>query len=78
MGACGHSGCIIGVLPRVVLDRKKAGIEARRDGGWNAELGAEEHGLCNMDGLYLHESGDGYGRRILFSMAQCGELVAVV
>ena len=38
-------------------------------GGGYAEFGTEEHGVCDMDGVYVFGSCDGIGRGILFDMA---------
>ena len=78
MDDVGHRWGVARLLCAAVRIGTADWTEAWGAGGWYAELGTEEHCVCDMDGLHVPGSCDGFGRRFLFDMAQCGELMATL
>ena len=74
-GHCvGIVGLLLGSIRFGSIDRAKTW----RAGGRHAEPRTEKYGLRHLDGLHVPESRDGLGWRFLFTVAQSGQLLAVV
>ena len=69
MDDAGHCCGIAHLLCGAVRNGTTDWTEAWGACGRYAELGTEEHGVCDMDGVHVFGSCDGIGRRILLDMA---------
>ena len=78
MDDVGHRWGVARLLCGAVRNGTTDWTEAWGACGRYAELGTEEHGVCDMDGVHVPEPRDSIGWWVLFVVAQSGELLAIV